>query len=48
MDGGLEPNRIRTVTGHADTVPLVPEDPHAAANRRIAILVQRATAPAKP
>jgi chemotaxis protein MotB len=40
-DGGLAETRIRTVTGHADRDPLVPGDPLAAANRRIAIVVLR-------
>jgi chemotaxis protein MotB len=42
-DSGLTDNRIRTVTGHADRDPLVPGDPLAAANRRIAIVVLRDT-----
>jgi len=42
-DSGLAENRIRTVTGHADRDPLVPGDPLAAANRRIAIVVLRDT-----
>jgi chemotaxis protein MotB len=40
-DSGLADNRVRTVTGHADRDPLVPGDPLAAANRRIAIVVLR-------
>jgi chemotaxis protein MotB len=40
-DAGLADTRIRTVTGHADRDPLLPGDPFAAANRRIAILVLR-------
>jgi chemotaxis protein MotB len=40
-DSGLGDNRVRTVTGHADRDPLVPGDPLAAANRRIAIVVLR-------
>jgi len=40
-DGGLQESRIRTVTGHADRDPLLPGDPLAAANRRIAIVVLR-------
>jgi chemotaxis protein MotB len=40
-DGGLVETRIRTVTGHADRDPLLPGDPLAAANRRIAIVVLR-------
>jgi chemotaxis protein MotB len=46
-DGGLGETRIRTVTGHADRDPLLPGDPLAAANRRIAIVVLRDT-PAAP
>ena len=42
-DSGLDDDRIRTVTGHADRDPLVPGDPLAAANRRIAIVVLRDT-----
>ena len=41
-EAGLEDTRIRTVTGHADRDPLLPADPFAAANRRIAIVVLRA------
>jgi chemotaxis protein MotB len=40
-DDGLAESRIRTVTGHADRDPLLPGDPLAAANRRIAIVVLR-------
>lgn len=40
-EGGLPEQRIRTVTGHADRDPLLPADPFAAANRRIAIVVLR-------
>lgn len=40
-ESGLEASRIRSVTGHADRDPLLPADPLAAANRRIAILVLR-------
>jgi chemotaxis protein MotB len=47
-DSGLSDNRIRTVTGHADRDPLVPAEPLAAANRRIAIVVLRATNAAPP
>ena len=43
MDGGLPDVRFRTVTGHADKDPLLPAEPLAAANRRIAILVLRET-----
>lgn len=51
VDGGLPEARIRSVTGLADRDPLLPADPLAAANRRIAILVLReppAKPPAKP
>jgi chemotaxis protein MotB len=44
VDAGLPERRVRTVTGHADREPLVPDDPLAAANRRIAIVVLRAAA----
>ena len=40
-EGGLGEARIRTVTGHADRDPLLPGDPLAPANRRIAIVVLR-------
>ena len=49
VDGGLDQTRIRSVTGNADRDPLVPADPLAAANRRIAIVVLRSVAaPAAP
>ena len=38
---GLQDNRIRSVTGNADRELLLPADPLAAANRRIAIVVLR-------
>ena len=44
-DAGLPEARIRTVTGHADRDPLLPGDPFAAANRRIAIVVLRDVQP---
>ena len=47
-DAGLADARIRTVTGHADRDPLLPADPLAPANRRIAILVLREASGAKP
>ncbi len=40
-DAGLPEIRIRSVAGHADRDPLLPAEPLAAANRRIAILVLR-------
>jgi len=45
VEAGLPDQRIRSVTGNADRDPLLPADPKAAANRRIAIVVLR-TAPA--
>ncbi|MEI7714055.1 MAG: flagellar motor protein MotB [Rhodospirillales bacterium] len=41
VEGGLPEGRIRSVTGNADKDPLLPADPMAAANRRIAIVVLR-------
>jgi chemotaxis protein MotB len=48
VEGGLAETRFRRVSGVADRDPLLPADPLAAANRRIAILVLRdnARAPA--
>jgi chemotaxis protein MotB len=40
-DSGLSDARIKSVIGDADRDPLLPEDPMASANRRIAILVMR-------
>jgi len=48
-DAGLAEARISRVTGLADRDPLLPADPLAAANRRIAIIVLRGpTKPAEP
>jgi chemotaxis protein MotB len=44
-DGGLPESRIKSVIGDADKDPLLPADPLAAANRRIAILVMREAPP---
>jgi chemotaxis protein MotB len=44
LESGLQDGRIRSVTGNADRDPLLPKDPTAAANRRIAIVVLRAAA----
>ena len=41
VDGGMPEERFRSVTGNADKDPLLPAEPLAAANRRIAILVLR-------
>ena len=46
-DAGLPERRIKSVIGDADRDPLLPADPMAAANRRIAILVMR-EAPVEP
>ena len=40
LAAGLDPARIRAVTGLADTVPLRAEEPHLAANRRITLVLQ--------
>jgi hypothetical protein len=47
-DDGLAESRIKSVTGHADRDPLLPEQPLAAANRRIAIMVLRRALPPRP
>jgi chemotaxis protein MotB len=41
VDSGFPIMRVKSVTGNADREPLLPADPLAAANRRIAILVMR-------
>ena len=41
IEAGMAEGRIRSVTGNADRDPLLPADPLAAANRRIAITVLR-------
>jgi len=41
VESGLDPSRFRSITGNADRDPLLPADPFAAANRRIAIVVLR-------
>ena len=43
VEQGVAENRLRSVTGNADRDPLLPADPFAAANRRIAITVLRAS-----
>jgi chemotaxis protein MotB len=45
VDAWLQEPRIRSVTGNAERDPLVPADPLAAANRRIAIVVLRSVRP---
>jgi len=41
LDGGLPEARIRSVTGNADRDPLLPDQPTAAANRRVSIILLR-------
>ncbi len=41
VESGLSESRFRSVSGNADREPLLPADPFAAANRRIAIVVLR-------
>jgi chemotaxis protein MotB len=41
VDSGVQESRLRSVTGNADRDLLLPADPLAAANRRIAIVVLR-------
>jgi enamine deaminase RidA (YjgF/YER057c/UK114 family) len=38
---GLTPGRIDRLVGHADRMPLLPDDPLNAMNRRITMLVRR-------
>jgi len=45
VEGGFPERRVQSVTGNADRDPLLPADPLAAANRRIAILVLREAPP---
>jgi chemotaxis protein MotB len=47
VEAGLQEPRIRSVTGNAERDPLVPAEPMAAANRRIAIVVLRSVLPAQ-
>ncbi len=46
-EAGLSEDRFQSVTGHADRELLLPGDPLAAANRRIAVVVLRAAPPPK-
>lgn len=39
----VPPDQIQRIIGFADTVPMIPNDPYAAANRRISITVLRLT-----
>ena len=47
-EAGLPDSRIRDVTGHGQRDPLVADNPMAAANRRIAILLVRTAPPVPP
>jgi chemotaxis protein MotB len=48
-EAGLPDARIRSVTGQAEREPLLPEQPMAAANRRVAItLIREAPEPPEP
>ncbi len=47
-ESGLDDGRFRSVTGNADRDPLLPADPRAAANRRVAIVVLRSAPGAIP
>ncbi len=42
IDIGVAPNRVRGVTGRADTRPLYPLEPHLPANRRVSIVFELA------
>jgi chemotaxis protein MotB len=44
IEGGLDPSRIANVVGKADKDPLFPENPSAPENRRISIVMLRASA----
>lgn len=39
LDAGFEASRIHDVVGKADTEPLIPDDPAAASNRRVSIIL---------
>ena len=41
LDGGLDPGRMATVQGRADTEPLVADDPTSPRNRRVSIVLLR-------
>ena len=41
VEAGLSESRIRSVSGHADREPLLPDEPAAAANRRVSITLLR-------
>jgi chemotaxis protein MotB len=43
IEAGVADNRIRNLTGHAERDLLIPEQPTAAANRRVSITLIRQT-----
>lgn len=45
-EGGINPARMHSVSGHAEREPLLPADPGAAGNRRVAITLLRTAPPA--
>ena len=47
LDAGIAEARLQSVAGHADRMPLLPQEPLAAGNRRVAITLLRAV-PAAP
>ncbi len=46
LDNGLDPRRMATVQGRADTEPLVADDPTSPRNRRVSIVLLREASPA--
>jgi len=48
VEAGLPEARIRSVSGHADRDPLLPDAPNAAANRRVSITLLRQAPDAAP
>jgi chemotaxis protein MotB len=49
LEGGIAEARLQGVAGHAERMPLLPAEPLAAANRRVAItLLRQAPAPDAP
>lgn len=40
VDAGLEPQKFTAITGRGDSEPLLPDAPHAPANRRITLIVR--------
>ncbi|MFC7541471.1 flagellar motor protein MotB [Siccirubricoccus deserti] len=44
VEGGIAEHRLHSVTGKADREPLLPDQPTAAANRRVAITLLRSAA----